>query len=202
MLMLLIQKRVVIAVEPNQLVTEYLRRLEHAAVGLPPQRRTELLTEIRTHIADALRATGRDDDVAIFNVLERLGPPEEIAAAAIRENAPTQPSAPAAVAVPHRGFARVALVVLAVGFVLPFVGWVIGAVLVATSDAWSTREKVTGLLVGVLVMLAVAPVLTVAVGRDSSLGTLELLMLVWGFAGLFSTLYLGLRLRQTHVLAL
>jgi len=192
----------VTAMKTNQIVTEYLHRLHDASSALPSQRRTELLSEILTHIDDALCAAGGNDDVTILNVLERLGPPEDIAAAALGESAPMSAPVAAAVAVPRRGFARVALVVLAVGFVVPIIGWMIGAVLVAASDAWSIREKVLGLVIGPLVMIALTPMLTLAVGPGASFGTLEILVLVWGFAGLFSALYLSLRLRQTHVLAL
>ena len=66
----------------NEIVAAYLRRLEQAADSLPRSRRAELVAEIREHIDDALLEAGAADEVAVRNVLERLGPPEEIAAAA------------------------------------------------------------------------------------------------------------------------
>ena len=63
-------------------VDDYLRRLDAAASALPAHRRDELTSEIRDHLQEALRQTPASDETAVRNVLERLGPPEEIAAAA------------------------------------------------------------------------------------------------------------------------
>ena len=65
----------------DPLVDDYLRRLEAAAADLPRERRAELVGEIEEHVDTAL-AEGGDDETAVRNVLERLGSPEEIAAAA------------------------------------------------------------------------------------------------------------------------
>ena len=73
----------------NRLVQDYLRRLEQAAAPLPRSRRAELVAEIREHIDDALLEAGAADEVAVRNVLERLGPPEEIVAAAATPTGPT-----------------------------------------------------------------------------------------------------------------
>jgi hypothetical protein len=67
----------------DPLVDDYLRRLGAAASTLPTDRRLELISEIRGHLQEALSQTPADDEAAVRNVLERLGPPEEIAAAAI-----------------------------------------------------------------------------------------------------------------------
>ena len=112
----------------NELVADYLRRLERAAAPLPRSRRAELVAEIREHIDDALIEAGAADEVAVRNVLERLGSPEEIAAAA------TPPADPTA----HAGKLEVvALIALA----LPFVGWLVGIALLLASRAWSGRDK-------------------------------------------------------------
>jgi uncharacterized membrane protein len=55
------------------------------AATLPPPRRSELVAEIREHIDAALQDAGTRDEVAVRNVLERLGSPEEIAAEASDE---------------------------------------------------------------------------------------------------------------------
>ena len=65
----------------DPLVDDYLRRLEAAAAALPRERRAELVGEIEEHVEAALDEAG-DDEAAVRNVLERLGSPEEIAAAA------------------------------------------------------------------------------------------------------------------------
>lgn len=64
----------------QQLIDGYLARLRDAAVVLPPARRAELVAEVAEHIETAVEEPD-DDEVAVRNILERLGPPEEIVAA-------------------------------------------------------------------------------------------------------------------------
>ena len=90
------------------------------------------------------------------NVLERLGPPEEIAAAA-----------GAGTLAPERGrLETAAMVVLAVSFVLPFVGYLIGAGLVLASKAWDGQDKAIALLIPPLVVAVGG--LVVLAGRRAS----------------------------------
>jgi hypothetical protein len=63
-------------------VEDYLRHLEAVASALPAYRRDELLAEIREHLAEALRQVLAGDEAAVSSVLQRLGSPEEIVAAA------------------------------------------------------------------------------------------------------------------------
>ncbi len=70
-------------VHTDPLVDEYLRRLEAAAAGLPAGRRLELVSEIRGHLREALRQVPEGDQAGVRNALERLGAPEEVAAAAL-----------------------------------------------------------------------------------------------------------------------
>ena len=129
----------------DRLVDDYLRRLEAAAAHLPRARRRELVCEIEEHVDAALAETG-DDETAVRNVLERLGSPEEIAAAA---------GAP-----PERGRLELAaLIVLWVSFVFPVGGYVIGAGLVLGSKAWKEREKLIGLVLAPIVVIAVVTAL-------------------------------------------
>jgi hypothetical protein len=69
-------------VNTDPLVEGYLRHLEAVASALPAYRREELLTEIRAHLAEALRPVPPGDEAAVRSVLDRLGSPEEIVAAA------------------------------------------------------------------------------------------------------------------------
>lgn len=78
-------------VHADPLVDDYLRRLDAAASALPAYQREELVSQIRDHLQEALRQTPAGDKAAVRNVLERLGPPEEIAAAA--DPPPGQPVA-------------------------------------------------------------------------------------------------------------
>jgi uncharacterized membrane protein len=65
----------------DPLVDDYLRRLGVAASALPAHQRTELVSEIRDHLREALRQAPAGGEVAVRDALERLGSPEEIAAA-------------------------------------------------------------------------------------------------------------------------
>jgi len=181
----------------DPLVDDYLRRLKAAAAGLPRERRAELVGEIEEHVDAALREAGTEDETAVRNVLERLGSPEEIAAAA------RPPSI-----VPERGWLETAaLIVLAVSFLLPVAGYLIGAGLVPASKAWDGREKTIGLLIPPIVVLAGALVVVAAaasaggstnVGEepsaDGGLGPLELAVAV--LSGFMASAYLASRLRR------
>lgn len=190
---------------PNALVADYLRRLETGSSALPPDRRTELVAEIRAHIDDALRDAGVADEITVRNVLERLGPPEEIAAAA----------GPTVVSPRPRGKLEIAaLVILALSGIVPVLGWAVGAVLVVVSEAWSRRDKAIGLALGLIPILvgaigivgASAPSRPAVPGANTQvmsdgaggLGPIELLVLVgWGvLSGPISAIYLAYRLRH------
>ncbi len=82
-------------VDTYRLVDDYLRRLDAAASALPPDRRAELITEIREHVQEALRQDPANDEAAVRNLLERLGPPEDIVSAAIDPTLSVQVLAPA-----------------------------------------------------------------------------------------------------------
>jgi hypothetical protein len=129
-----------INVEADRLVVDYLRRLETAAAHLQPTRRAELVTEIREHIEAALRQEDAASDAAVLNVLERLGSPEEIVDAVEPQPSEVRRAG---------GFEIAALVTL----VVPFIGWLVGPVLVLISRAWSQREKFVGILLVFLPIL-------------------------------------------------
>jgi uncharacterized membrane protein len=178
----------------DPLVADYLRRLEAAAADLPHERRIELVTEIEQHIEVALREGGTGSEAAVRNVLERLGPPEEIAT-----------EAGAGTSAPERGWlATTAMVVLAVSFLLPFVGYLIGAGLVLASNAWDGHDKAIALLippfvvvVGGLVVLASAASVSGGESFDSGLGPVAIAVLVANaLSGLLSAGYLSHRLRR------
>jgi hypothetical protein len=188
--------------ETDRLVDDYLRRLEHAAAHMQRARRTELVAEIRGHIDTALRQEQAAGEAAVRNVLDRLGPPEDIVEAA-------QPPSPP-------GDRRVGVLEIAalLALIVPFIGWLIGTVLVFASRIWSRRDKLIGALLLLLPIVvlslgfvaagpsgsedSVPPGDTRPVGEkveDPSLGTgpVELLLFV---AGLPSALYLGWQLRR------
>jgi uncharacterized membrane protein len=118
-------------VHADPLVDDYLRRLDAAASALPAHQREELVSEIRDHLREALSQTPAGDKTAVRNVLERLGSPEEIVAAA----EPLPPEQPVASVSETNGLA-IASVLLAV---LWFAG--IGAVL-ALAFGYRARRQI------------------------------------------------------------
>ena len=118
----------------------YLRELDDELRDLPPARRRELLEEIREHIDNALVSGAAAGEADVRNVLERLGDPADIAEEA-RERFGIQRVKP--------GLREIlALILLPIGGILiPVLGWVVGAILLASSNVWTSREKVIGLLV-------------------------------------------------------
>jgi hypothetical protein len=177
----------------DPLVDDYLRRLRTAASALPRDRRDELVAEIEEHIEAALEGGARDE-IAVRNVLERLGEPEEIVAAA--ESASPRP--------PRGRLELAALVVLALSFALPVVGYLLGAGLVIASGAWTGREKLLGLAIPPLIAVAggglIVSVASNAAEGDSfssGLGPLEVTVLFANvIAGLLAAAYLAQQLKR------
>jgi uncharacterized membrane protein len=120
-------------------VDAYLRELDEELRDLPAARRRELLEEIREHIDSALAESPTSEDVEVRNVLDRLGDPTEIAAEA-RERFGVRRTKPGVREI-------LALILLPIGGFLYIIGWVVGAILLASSTVWTSREKVIGLLV-------------------------------------------------------
>ena len=123
----------------DQLVDDYLRRLDAELRALPQARRHEVLEEISEHIAEARADLDASDEAAIRNLLDRVGDPAEIAAEA-RERF----GMPA----PHAGAREtIAVILLLLGGFVGFVGWIVGLILLWISDVWSTRDKLIGTFV-------------------------------------------------------
>jgi len=120
-------------------VDSYMRALDEELRDLPPARRRELLEEIRDHIDSALGDSGTVGEAEVRNVLEQLGDPTEIGAEARQRFGVRRTKAGA-----REIFV---LILLPLGGFLYIVGWIAGAILLATSTVWTSREKVIGLLV-------------------------------------------------------
>jgi hypothetical protein len=119
----------------HPLADDYVRRLDRAARVLPRRDREDLIAEIRTHLDSGLPADATEADVR--NLLDELGPPENIVAAA----AGPQP------ATPRRGAREVFALILLVTGLPPLLGWLVGVGLLLWSPLWSTRQKLLGILV-------------------------------------------------------
>lgn len=122
----------------DRLAEDYLRRLDRAAAPLPETRRRELVDAVVEHLAQARRDGEPDDEAALRGVLDRLGEPEEIVAAAVEQE-------PGAAARPSRRprllVEGLAVAFLTVGAFLPLIGWAVGVALAWASRVWTWREK-------------------------------------------------------------
>ena len=118
----------------HPLAAEYLDRVDRAARRLPRGERRELVEEISAHLHEA---TSPDmPDAEALTVLDRLGNPEDIVEAQL----PAEPGGRRGV---HE-WAAIFLLLLG-GFIFVF-GWIAGAILLWSSRAWNTRDKVIGTL--------------------------------------------------------
>ena len=68
--------------QTDHLVAAYLAQVERAAGRLPAGRREELLGDLREHIEISRAESGATTEAEIRTILERLGDPESIVAAA------------------------------------------------------------------------------------------------------------------------
>jgi uncharacterized membrane protein len=66
-------------------VAEYLAQVSRATTGLPPQRRDELLRDLREHIESDRAELPSETEAQVREILERLGDPDVIARAAAED---------------------------------------------------------------------------------------------------------------------
>lgn len=66
----------------DALVRDYLRRLDDEARRVVPGQADDLVSDVREHIETALAQADERDEATVRTVLDRLGPPEAIVAAA------------------------------------------------------------------------------------------------------------------------
>ena len=68
----------------EQIVDDYLGRLEKQLSELHPSQRSELLSQVRGHIVEARSGLVDERDSDLLNILDRLGSPEDISAPMVR----------------------------------------------------------------------------------------------------------------------
>lgn len=143
--------------DADALVHEYLGRIESGAADLAPERRAELVADLRDHIALALAEEDPLDEAAVQRVLGRLGSPDEIVAAETEQPSDRPTRAESRLATWWHGLSVEARAMrfLTIGaVVLPFVGPLIGLWFVSGSARWALPQKRTaGLIVFVLLAL-------------------------------------------------
>jgi hypothetical protein len=150
----------------HPLVDDYLLRLEHSARVLPRRDREELIAEIRNHLDSGLGPDATEADVR--NLLDELGPPEDIVAAARPAQSPTR-----------RGAREVFALILLVTGLPPVLGWLVGVGLLMSSPLWTARQKLLGILVwpgGYILLLGatvlpLGPTRSCTVPPDGTFGT-------------------------------
>ena len=76
----------------TDVVADYLREVDQRLAGLPVLQRRELLADLAAHIAGERAERNLTSEGEVIEVLERLGSPEVVAAAA-HEEAGTRPQA-------------------------------------------------------------------------------------------------------------
>ena len=131
-------------ISADNAIQDYLRRLERAAADLPRDRRQDLLLGIREHIAAAQAAGVASDEAEVRTLLDRLGEPHDIVAAACEDGRATGGGGPRR---SGTTLELAAVLMLTAGSFVPVVGWLVGVVLLWTSRLWRLREKVLGTLV-------------------------------------------------------
>lgn len=152
----------------HPLVADYLDRLFAASKGLTRTQVEELLADVREHIANAVAAAGREDEVTIRTVLDRLGTPEEIVAAAAGDVTPQVAplTAPPVVTEGSRDWTwrelAATVLILPGAFLAPVVAPLIGVALAWSSSVWDAKAKRVAYVTGGT--LAALPALLLALG--------------------------------------
>jgi hypothetical protein len=182
----------------DTLIYRYLQDLEAQLQDLPANRRQELLDEVAEHLAAARADLDPETEATVRTVLDRLGDPADIAAEA-RERFGVPPPDPR-VPTPRLEIATIVLLVI------PFLGWVLGVILVWVSRIWTTRDKLVGTVGGLSWVLGGLGTISMSagsrpVGSSAPLGPaetnlLEVVLFVLPFVlPIAAAICLGIRLR-------
>jgi uncharacterized membrane protein len=164
--------------EAEQLVHDYLSRLDARAGRLPVDRRAELLAEVREHIELAAKEAGGRDEATIRTILDRLGSPETIVAAEEGGEFGDVPRSAAAPAPSMQSestwglLETIAVLLVTVGaWLLPILGPIAGIVLINVSTRATLRTKIVvsagGIAMTGLVLLVLGIVI-IPVGSGGS----------------------------------
>jgi hypothetical protein len=135
--------------------TAYLQQVRREGCDLPGDRVAELVIDLEEHLSVAIPADASEEEVR--EVLGRLGDPREIIEA----------ERPESNVLPQRRGTRewMAVFLLLFGFIAAGAGWVVGVVLLWSSRAWTTTDKLIGTLVLPGGLFATLALVLLAVGR-------------------------------------
>jgi uncharacterized membrane protein len=137
-------------VDSRQILDDYLRALEAELRDLSPSDRAEIILEVREHYEEARRELADPTEADLLNIVERLGPPAEIAAEARQRlgvAVPTAESGPPFVPPPSPRPTSAAGPLEIAALILWVLWWPIGVILMALSPGWTRREKAIALVV-------------------------------------------------------
>lgn len=168
----------------DQIIDGYTARLGQALADVPAGPKGELLEDVRQHIAQARAGLTDETDADLLNMLDRLGDPAELAAAAAE-----RPSAqPVATTLPP-GLLEIAAIVALV------LVWPAGIALVWLSSVWSRRDK---LVATVLIPASVVGLASLGVvgGYFAHFFVLAMVLLIYPVVWSIGAIYLGVRLYQ------
>jgi hypothetical protein len=135
--------------------TAYLQQVRREGRDLPGDRLAELVVDLEEHLSVTIPADASEEGAR--EILGRLGDPREIIEAA----------RPASIVSSQRRGTRewAAVFLLLFGFIAVGVGWVVGVILLWSSRAWTTKDKLIGTLVLPGGLFATLALLLLAVGR-------------------------------------
>lgn len=168
--------------------TAYLNELEHAAVGLPAARRSELLAQVNEHLDRELASVTNATEAQL--VLDRLGDPYDVAAEAAKD-------LPGPAATGSKAAEIVSLLLLGIGgFALPLIAPFIGVLMMLSTPRWTPHQvRMTGFIVGVGLLAVIALMALAASGATSGTAMLLslLLLLIIVLVGPAAALYAATR---------
>ena len=122
-------------------INSYIGRVDAAARGLPPDRRIELLDQLREHL-DAVSQAPDATESSVLVAIDRLGDPTEIVASEVDLPAAAPPVTVTSTRSAWGPLEIMAVLLLIVGtFVIPVIGPLAGLVCAWLSPAWTRGEK-------------------------------------------------------------
>lgn len=189
----------------NPWAERYVADLQAAAAALPPDRRAELVAEVEDHLRYAMPGPVTDEQAR--EILDRLGDPHDLAAAAAADLAPSattsgSASTPAAQPAAAYGSASeiIALLLMGLGgLALPLLAPAVGVMLMPSTPRWTPRQvRTTGLILGIGGLALVAGLVLLALADPASPAAVRgglLLLGVVFLVGPASALYAATRPR-------
>ena len=175
---------------------EYLTALEMELQGLSPADRAEILLDVREHFEAARAELVDPSEADLRNILERLGPPADIAADARQRLGNSAPeAAPVAVSLPLLAAAKPATGPLEVAALVAWVlWWPLGILLTGLSSRWSRRDKVLAVLIELVLGAVLVSYFSTQTYRTHTVFVFVWLLIPPTVIGIFGAGYLAWKL--------